>query len=81
MNKHNAVNVAKIKIIAIEWCVPHYTPSLEQQTILSNQILKKIPTELQYVERNVFMKEVSTQFLWSFELGNHKILVFLYRSL
>ena len=37
-----------------------------------NQIVKKIPTELQYVDRSVFMKEVNTQNLWTFELGTQK---------
>ena len=27
---------------------------------------------MQYVERSVFMKEVKTQNLWSFELGTHE---------
>ena len=34
-----------------------------------NQIVKKIPTELQYIERSVFMKQVSNQKEWLFELG------------
>ena len=37
-----------------------------------NQIVNKVPTELQYVERSVFMKEKITQKLWSFELGTHE---------
>ena len=37
-----------------------------------NQITDKIPTELRYVERSVFMKEVNTQNLWSFDLGTHE---------
>ena len=36
------------------------------------QITDKIPTELRYVERSVFMKEVNTQNLWSFELGTQE---------
>ena len=36
------------------------------------QITNKIPTELRYVERFVFMKEVNTQNLWSFELGTQE---------
>ena len=36
------------------------------------QITDKIPTELRYVERSVFMKEVNTKNLWSFELGTHE---------
>ena len=30
LNKHSANNNAKFKIIALEWYVPHYTPSLEK---------------------------------------------------
>ena len=36
------------------------------------QITDKIPTEVRYVERSVFMKKVNTQHLWSFELGTHE---------
>ena len=72
LNKANAINNGKIKINAIEWYVPHCTPSMQQQSILMNQITDKIPTELGYVERSVFMKEVNTQNLWSFELGTQE---------
>ena len=61
LNKDNAINNAKIKIIAIERYVPHYTPSIPQQTILLKQILSKTPTDLQYVKRSVFVKKVNTQ--------------------
>ena len=69
INKDNAINNAKNKIIALEWYVPHYTPSITQQNILLNQIKKKIATELQYPETSVFMKKVNTQNFWNFELG------------
>ena len=69
LNKDNEVNVGEIKVIAIEWYVPRYTPSISEQTIFSNQILKKISTKLQNVETSVFMKELNTQNLWSFQLG------------
>ena len=36
------------------------------------QITDKIPAELRYVERSVFMEEVNTQNLWSFELGTQE---------
>ena len=35
MIKDNAIYIGKIKIISIEWYVPHYTPSIPQQVILS----------------------------------------------
>ena len=69
VNNNNAINNAKIKINAIKWYVPHYTPSLEQYNILKNRIVKKMPTELLYPERSVFMTEVITQNFWTFELA------------
>ena len=41
---------ARIKIDHILWYVPHYTPSIQQQSILSKQISSKTPTELRYDE-------------------------------
>ena len=72
LNKGNAINNGKVKIDAIEWYVPHYTPSMQQQAILSKQIINKTPTQIQYPERSVFMKEVNTQNLWTFELGTQE---------
>ena len=72
MNKGNAINNAKVRINAIEWYVPHYTPSIQQQAILSKQIINKTPTQIQYQERSVFMKEVNTQNFWTFELGTQE---------
>ena len=60
MNKYNAANIGKIRINSIEWYVSHHTASVSQQAILSKHLLCKSPTELQYVERNVFMKKVNT---------------------
>ena len=72
LNKDNAVNNAKFKINSIAWYVPHYTPSIQQQTLLFKQFTNKTPTEHQYDERSVFMKEVNTQNYWSFELGTQE---------
>ena len=72
LNKDNAINNGKIKINAIELYVPHYTPSMQQQSMLSKQILNKTPTEIKYPERSVFMKEVITQNFWTFELGTQE---------
>ena len=67
LNKTNATAIGKIQINSIKWYVPHYTASLKEQGILMNQITDKIPTELRYVERSVFMKEVKVctdYFIW-----------------
>ena len=65
-------SLVETKKNALEWFVPHYTPSISIQAILFDQILSKTPTELQYVERSVFMKEVNTKNLWMFELGTQE---------
>ena len=72
IDKVNGIAEARIKIDHIHWYVPHYTPSMSQQGIMSKQILNKTPTELRYVERSVFMKEVNNQNLWTFELGSQQ---------
>ena len=69
LNDDNAVNNAKIKIIALEWYAPHYTASMDQQTNLFKQIKDKTHTQLHYLERSLFTKEVNTQKFWNFELG------------
>ena len=72
--KGNAINDAKIKIKCIDCNVPHYTPSPPQQIILMNQIAKKMAPELHYPERIVFMKEVNTQNLWTFDLETQEVI-------
>ena len=72
LNKDNATNNAKIKIISLEWYIPLYTPSLEEYNKLMTQIKNKTPTNLQYPERSVYMKGVNTQKFWTFELGTQE---------
>ena len=38
----------------------------------STQISSKTPTELRYIERSVFIKEINIQNLWNFELGSQE---------
>ena len=76
----NAANLNKAVVIAdvgfvidnIHWYVPHYTPGIKQQAISSKQILSNFPTELQYVDRSVFMNKVNTQNQWTFKLGSQE---------
>ena len=72
LNKDNAVGNGRIKINSLDWYVLHYTPNLEEHNKLMNQIKKNTPTLLHHPERSVFMKEVNTQNLWSFELGTQE---------
>ena len=72
LNKGRATNNAKNKINAIEWYVPHYTPSITEQNLIMNQIIRKMATKLRYPDKSVFMKEVNTQSFWTFELGTQE---------
>ena len=72
IDKVASIAECRIKIDHIHWSVPHYTPSMSHQGIMSKQILNKTPTELRYVERSFFMKEVNNQNVWNFELGSQE---------
>ena len=72
LNKAVATNNAKVKNNGLDWYVLHYSPNLEEYNKLMNQINKNSPTLLHYPERSVFMKEVNTQNLWTFELGTQE---------
>ena len=50
---------SRIKIDHIPWYVPHYTPFIQQQGILSKRIFRKTLTELRNTERPGSMKEVN----------------------
>ena len=45
---------------------------MQQQAILSKQIINKAPTQIRYQERSVSMKEVNTQNFWTFEMGTRE---------
>ena len=66
IDKVAGIAEARIKIDHIHWYIPHYTPSMAQQGILSDQILNIKPAQVRYVERSVFMKQVNNQNLWNF---------------
>ena len=72
LNKDNATNNAKIKVNALEWYVPHDTPSLEEYNNLMNHITNKTPTELHYPEKSVLTKKVNTQIFWTFKFGTQE---------
>ena len=51
--RDNGVDAAKIGINDIGWDIPHYTPCIEYQQIVLNQLLDKDPTILYYIEQRV----------------------------
>ena len=72
LNKDNAFANGRVKINSLDWYIPHYRANLEEYNKLMLQIKKNTPTLLHYQERSVFMKEVNTQNLWTFELGSQE---------
>ena len=65
-----------LNIDHIHWYRPQYTPSIQQQGLLSKQIISKTPKELRYIERSVFLKEENNKKLWNFEIGSKEGLNF-----
>ena len=72
MNKTEAIDDVTFKNGNIHWSVPHYTPAIPQQGMLSKQSLSKIPGQLLYKKQSGFMKEENNQNLWSLELGGQE---------
>ena len=72
IDKVDGIADARIKNDHIHWYVPQYIPSMQQQAIMSKQILNKTPTELRYIERSIFVKEFGNQNIWNFELGSQE---------
>ena len=58
--RNNGVDAAKIVIQDIGWYFQHFTPSFENQQVMTDQLLKKDPTEIFYTEKVVFRKDVNT---------------------
>ena len=72
IDKAAGIADARIKIDHIHWYVPHYIPSIQQQGILSKQILNKTLRASIYWTICFFLKEVNNQNLWNFELGSQE---------
>ena len=53
----------------ISWYVPHYTPSISNQKLMLRHIVSKTPTELSYIKRSSYMKDVTTENNRTFDLG------------
>ena len=64
------VDAAKLVVKDNGWYIPQYTPSLENQQNMMDQLLNKDPTGLYYMERIVSRNDVNTNNNWIFDLGN-----------
>ena len=57
----------EVVISSIDWYVPEYTPSVEQQAVISGHMLGKAPMVVHHVDTTGFVKEVDVQNLSTFE--------------
>ena len=64
LDKAQRIDDTRIKFNHIHWYVPRYTPSIQQQGILSKENFRKTPTERKHIERFVFAIEVKNRNLW-----------------
>ena len=72
MKRAAATTIGKVVISSVIWYVPHYTPSVGQEAIVSKQVLSKAPTETNFIERSVFMEEANTENQWTFGTVSHE---------
>ena len=72
--------LVKIKINFIELYLSLYTPSLEQQTLFSKQIVNKTPTEFQYMEGFFYERGKYSKYM-VFEIDTQERNIVLYASL
>ena len=69
---NDAANIAlagRVTIDDISWYVPYYTPSISNQKLMLSNFASKTPTELTYVKRSSLMKDVTSENIWTSELG------------
>ena len=69
IHRANAVANGKVVNKDIACYVEKYTPNLDNQQLVADQLLSKIPTELYYEERSEYRKKIANDGLLTFELG------------
>ena len=68
-NAENLVLAGRVTMEDLSWFVPQYTLSISNQKLLLGHISSKAPTKLSYIKRSSYMKDVTTESNWTFELG------------
>ena len=69
IHRANAVANGKMVIKDISWYVEKYTPNLDNQQLIADQLLSETPTELYYEERSEYRKKIPNDGLFTFEVG------------
>ena len=63
------VLAGRFNIEDLSWYIPNFTPSMSNQHLTLAHIVSKAPTDLSFVKRPTYMKDVTTENNWTFELG------------
>ena len=61
---NDAANLAlagRVLVDDISWYVPLYTPSITNQKLMLSNIATRTATELTYIKRSSYMKDVTTE--------------------
>ena len=53
----------------ISWYVSHYTPKISNQNLMLGHIVSIAATQLLYIKRSSFTKDVTIENNWAFKLG------------
>ena len=65
----NLALAGRVIIEDFSWYFPQYIMGMSNQNLMLGHIVSKAPTELSYVKRSSYMKDVTTENDWTFELG------------
>ena len=68
-NAENLALAGRVIIEDVSLYISTYTPSISNQKLLLSHIVSKAPTELPFIKRSTYMKEVTSENNWTFELG------------
>ena len=64
--------LVKLKLLLLNGMYLLINPVFQIELYCLMQLSSETPTILQYAERSVFMNEVNTQNLWTFEMGTQE---------
>ena len=65
----NRALAGRIIVDDISINVPYCTPSISNQKLRLGDIVFKTPTEMSFIKRSSYMKDVTTEYNWTSELG------------
>ena len=57
----NIALVGRVNTNGLSWYIPHYTPSIPNQKLMLEHTISKTPTEISYIKRSFYMKDVTTE--------------------